>query len=399
MLILRLMLDPNDYLSGDARWDGIEIGLTEVSDLSIDLKFNVQKYGRSLTGAEVACFNTHHRAWRIFAETEETVGLVIENGTSINVSYDEVEQATNGLSSTCDVCFPFDETTSIGSLSPVIGGFFSGKEWGSFAYFITQSGVERLLTIDTIRQPVDDEILSLSKSGSINCLMADTGWFSGRTWQKILTEREKSIRHAIGNTNVWTVQHKNSIRDLLGKLSDIGRELGISLLLDSGTLLGHVRHGSIMPWDDDVDLAILQDEWPSLLDALSRSGEIRISKLTWNVNGCTYYKVWLENGTAVYNKDYTFPFIDIWTFSVHGDGVIFSYGSNLPRSLIYPLLPVEFEGAAFLIPRHSLACLDILYSDWRTCIQIYPWSHRLEENHFVPLSMSISVDESGRIKA
>ena len=49
--------------------------------------------------------------------------------------------------------------------------------------------------------------------------------------------------------------------ELLCEVDRICRKAGISYQIIAGTLLGAVRHGGFIPWDDDADVAFLRDEY------------------------------------------------------------------------------------------------------------------------------------------
>ena len=53
--------------------------------------------------------------------------------------------------------------------------------------------------------------------------------------------------------------------EILQDVDRVYREHGIRYFLDSGALLGAVRHG-VIPWDDDVDLGMPRPDYERFLE-------------------------------------------------------------------------------------------------------------------------------------
>lgn len=58
--------------------------------------------------------------------------------------------------------------------------------------------------------------------------------------------------------------------ELLRFIDNVCNKYDIDYWLDCGTLLGAVRHGGFIPWDDDIDLAIMRKDYEKLIEVLPK---------------------------------------------------------------------------------------------------------------------------------
>ncbi len=108
-------------------------------------------------------------------------------------------------------------------------------------------------------------------------------------------------------------EKRQRLHNLLKLVAMQLKQLCINFWLDSGSLLGAVKYGDIIDWDDDIDLAFVDvDEGKSvqLLEGCS-SFDIRPS----TNNGNKYYQVF-EDETATKDD----PHIDLFPFVCDDDG-------------------------------------------------------------------------------
>lgn len=76
------------------------------------------------------------------------------------------------------------------------------------------------------------------------------------------TRRDYTISETM--KKAWAVQ-----MDLLQELLRVCNEHGLRVFADSGTLIGAVREKGFIPWDDDIDVAMLRSDYDKLM-ALSK---------------------------------------------------------------------------------------------------------------------------------
>ena len=87
----------------------------------------------------------------------------------------------------------------------------------------------------------------------------------------VLSETENGAlrqRFAPKGSTLWRQQQR--MLEMMVWLDDVCRRHRIPYWLGSGTLLGAVRHGGFIPWDDDVDIEFRREDYPRLLQVLTQ---------------------------------------------------------------------------------------------------------------------------------
>lgn len=59
---------------------------------------------------------------------------------------------------------------------------------------------------------------------------------------------------------VWVIE-----LDLLCKLDEVCKRMGLAYFLDAGSLLGAIREKGFIPWDDDIDVVMFRDDFEQLI--------------------------------------------------------------------------------------------------------------------------------------
>lgn len=132
-------------------------------------------------------------------------------------------------------------------------------------------------------------------------------------------------------------KQKELLVDLLVYIDNICKKNNINYSLIGGSLIGSIRHKGIIPWDDDIDIILLDDEYEKLINILKQENG-RYKLLDHRYNSSYYYpfaKI-IDTKTTIKEDGYK----EIEEYGVYLD--IFKYfkvsNSKVLRKIQYKLL-------------------------------------------------------------
>lgn len=173
-----------------------------------------------------------------------------------------------------------------------------------------------------------------------------------------IKEEEKECKE---NFDVITDLEKIEISNLLEILTDYMDSNKIRYWIIGGTLLGSVRHGDIIPWDDDADIGIFEEEFNKLLELNS----------TFNALGYEIVPDWKIYKFRKIGNSY--PFVDVFTYT-NIDNVYHMNKQDLrdkwPNEYysyneLFPLKKYKFGKLNLTGPNYPIAYLNRMYPDWQ----------------------------------
>jgi phosphorylcholine metabolism protein LicD len=166
-------------------------------------------------------------------------------------------------------------------------------------------------------------------------------------------------------------------KDLLREIVQIFNQNKIPFWVDCGTCLGAYRYGGAIPWDGDVDVAILLPDFDNAMHALNGLDKNKYQVQDWS-NRCrpkTYIRIYIPE-----NRN----FIDIYCFAIDPETKTLTYVlSNeisafmvdswviresrfkVPSSFdtIFPLRKAYFDGIEVYVPNNTKKYLQERYGE------------------------------------
>jgi phosphorylcholine metabolism protein LicD len=189
------------------------------------------------------------------------------------------------------------------------------------------------------------------------------------------------------------------INNLFKTVKDLLEKYNITYWIHSGTLLGAIRNKCIIPWDDDVDITILEKDIQNFLNLKIELNKLNIV-IVHNYFG---FRIYDKNGEIIKPQyKFKFPFIDV--FVAREDNYIIKYIS--PEALnkwnndyfthdeLYPLKKYQFEDYEVYGPQNPYNYLDRLYPNWKN-IAIKTFDH-ITYNKVDKFEFNINYNDSNK---
>ncbi len=173
-----------------------------------------------------------------------------------------------------------------------------------------------------------------------------------------------------------TAKIYTQLRDLHTVLS----KHGIRYWMDGGTLLGAIRHGGVIPWDDDGDIQIFEEDKEKLLALKEEFAELGYLLQDHELS----LKLFPGDGSH-------YPSIDIFTARKDEETGLYFIG-NARAQGIWPndwwteeelseIVPYEFGPQVMMGCKHTERYLSTLYGDNYMEIAYQLWNHAANTMH------------------
>ena len=177
---------------------------------------------------------------------------------------------------------------------------------------------------------------------------------------------------------------KNNIILLLRKIRLFLDDYNIEYWIDGGTLLGAVRNGKIIPWDDDLDLAIPKESYEKLCKIILNLKQDKIKNILYYISekhklkfycNLSYFPSIIKLNYpslifAAHSNIFSFYKCDLLLYFNNNN----NYISNIPNFIekfyynindIYPLKKIKFENNYYNCVNNPIPYLNNGYWFWK----------------------------------
>ena len=136
--------------------------------------------------------------------------------------------------------------------------------------------------------------------------------------------KSEGYKRRPGDENTMHIEKK-----ALAEIGAILNDADIPWWVDCGTCLGALRYGGVIPWDEDIDIAIFRNDFENACHALNRLDPQKYIVQDWSSREFpkSYLKIYIrESGTL----------IDVYNFDIHPEEREIQYVLALEHNMFLP---------------------------------------------------------------
>lgn len=206
------------------------------------------------------------------------------------------------------------------------------------------------------------------------------------------------------------------IYDLMGKVDRVLTSSSIKYWASGGTLLGAIRHQGLIPWDDDLDICVLDTDEHKLNEI---NEKLDRESLAIHHYFKDFYKIYKKDGMPISDIEnpgkfftYTFPFVDVFIFTLERNKEsedIYAHRSQMcyyafnqekyAYSQIANLSSAHFGPMMIPIPSNPENVLNALYGMpgrpdiWKKVALEPTWNHKSEQSTYLHGAAFVEIDD------
>ncbi|MEE1297879.1 MAG: LicD family protein [Muribaculaceae bacterium] len=182
--------------------------------------------------------------------------------------------------------------------------------------------------------------------------------------------------------------------EMLEYFDSICKQHNIKYWLSSGTLLGAVRHGGFIPWDDDLDVEMFEEDYHKICEVFKNIQSDDYALQTHETDPDFYYpcaklRDLHSHIEEIYRFDLRYKyrgiFIDIFCLEPSSSGVVLKLTGGLQNKVLYNLTKIENRALRNMLVKPlnwvlSSAVYPVLSFLSRKCSDGKTYRHRMGMN-------------------